>query len=130
MNALPALLKEVVESAVRRRVVEPTDVVEDPGRAIDAEPALAGTHRQPQEPPDVIEARRPASLDRLFEAPARDQLALADDLVRLRERLSRGEPRTEPVGGAAFRSRQRLLGRPAPPPRAEVLADCVDRDLG
>ena len=47
-HALPALLQEAAQRRGRLGAVEPVDRVQDPGRAVDAEAALARAHAEPQ----------------------------------------------------------------------------------
>src|SRR3954470_12331455 len=76
----------------RLRAVEPLDGVHDPCRPIHAEPALAGAHTQPEAAADVVEVRRPAPMELLFEPPAADQLTLADQLVVFHRALAPAQP--------------------------------------
>src|SRR4029079_19644651 len=71
-----------------------------------------------------------AAGDRLGQMASRDQLALADDLLRVRHRLLGANPRAEPVEALLLGAGQRLIGRPARSIDAELLACGVDRMLG
>jgi hypothetical protein len=112
-------------------VVEVLELVEDAGRPVDAETALARTHPEPDPAADVVETGGAAAAgDRLGQMASRDQLALADDLLRVRHRLLGANPRAEPVEALLLGAGQRLLGRPARSIDAELLAGGVDRMLG
>src|SRR4051812_21825141 len=104
--------------------------MEDPGRAVDAEPALAGAHAEPQRPPHVVEIRRAAAAHRLLELAAPDQLALADQLLVEQCRLAPAQPRAERVELRVLVVRRAHgVGR-ARPLVAELLAHRVDDVLG
>src|SRR4051794_4806209 len=70
-DALPALLQEVAQGVVRLDRVEMLDAVQDPGRPVDAEPALAWPHPEAQRAADVVEVRRVPPAHRLLEPRAR-----------------------------------------------------------
>ena len=93
LNSLPALLEKGAQRVVGARVVEGAAPVQDRRRTVDAEAALAGSHRETEGPPKIIEAVRPAAVDRRLEPTARDELALADELFGARYGLSGGEAR-------------------------------------
>src|SRR5439155_3425958 len=114
------------QRARRRGAVEAADRVQDAGRAVDAEAALAGAHAEPQAAPDVVEVRAAVVAHRLFEALAADQLALADQLLLLHPRLAAAQARADPVVLAVLVAGQRLLGRAARPLDAELPAHRVD----
>src|SRR5579871_5965907 len=80
-RSLPSLLEEIEQRIVGLLGAEPVEPMQDPGRAVNAEAALAWPHGQAEQAPDVVEVGGGATLDRLFELPAGDQLALADQLV-------------------------------------------------
>ena len=95
-----------------------------------AEAALAGAHPEPHRPADVVQIRGAAPAHRLLQSLASDQLALADDLVRLRNGLTRAEARAEEVEPPVLRVRERLLGRPRRAIDAELFARGIHRHLG
>src|SRR5919108_1943731 len=99
VDAFPPFLEEPEQSGVCRPVVEALGRVHDAGGAVDAEPALAGAHPEPDRSADVVEARRATLRQRLLQPAAGDQLALADDLFRARHRLAGAKTRAEPVEG-------------------------------
>src|SRR5919109_4960567 len=110
-----------------RRVTPPAaQCVHDPRRAVHAEATLTRTHPEPQDAAEVAEVVGPSAAHRLLELPARDQLALADELVVEQLLLAPGEPLAQHVVRAVLRSRQALRRRGARPLVAEVAADRVD----
>jgi hypothetical protein len=115
VHALPALLQEGEQRRIRGGGVEPLDGMENPGRPVDAEAALARAHSQPERAADVVEVRRASPLHRILEPLPRDQLALADDLLRLWNGLARAKPRAELVEAAVLGVRQRFLVRATGP---------------
>ncbi len=129
-DPLPPLLEEVQECVVGLLGGEPVEPVEDPGGAVDAEPALARPHTQAQQPADVVEVGGGAALHRLLELPARHHLAFADQLLVGEVLLLSAQPFAEVVGLALLRAGQKLgLGR-ARTLVAEVLGDRGHRLLG
>src|ERR671935_973539 len=96
-HALPALLQEPEQRAVGLLGGQPVEAVEDPGRPVDAEAALARPHAEAQHTADVVEVARLAPAHRLLELAARNQLALADELVVAQVLLLALEPLAEPV---------------------------------
>ena len=129
-RALPALLQEVQQRAVGLLAGHPVQAVQDPGRAVDAEAALARAHAQAQLAADVVEVVRAAAAHGLLEPAARDHLALADELVLAQPFLLAGQPVAELVGLAVLGAGQRLGGGRAGARLAELAADRVDRVLG
>ena len=111
-HALPALLEEAAQRSRGPLTVEAADGVQDPGRAVDAEPALARAHPEPQAAPDVVEVERPAPAHRLLE-PARAR--------RARTRRSAARPGASPRA-AADASRGGNGGRPRCPAGAPCRA--------
>src|SRR6185436_10916260 len=109
LDALPPLLEKVQQRRVRGFVVEVLELMEDAGRPVDTETALARTHPEPDPAADVVETGRAAAAgDRLGQMASRDQLALADDLLRVRHRLLGANPRAEPVEVLLLGAWQRL----------------------
>jgi hypothetical protein len=106
--------------------VELLDAVQDPGRAVDAEAALARAHAEAQAAADVVEVRRRAPRIVVLEPRARDQLALADELVVEQVRLL-ARSRAPIVYGSASSEpgRTTSCGR-ARPVVAELRAHRVD----
>src|SRR5438876_7922554 len=97
LDAFPPFLEKVQQCGVRGLVVEVLELVEDAGRPVDAEAALARAHREPDLAADVVETGGAAMSERLRQMASRDQLALADDLLRVRHRLLGANPRAEPI---------------------------------
>ena len=126
--ALPALLQEIAQRARRLAAVEPVDAVQDPGRAVDAEAALARAHAQPQLAADVVEVRRGAlghaSSRRRRPISSHSQMSCSSCSVSSRRR-SRGRACTAPPGGCPAER----LGRAAGPLVAELPAHRVDQVL-
>src|SRR3954471_22460960 len=79
-HTLPPLLHEPHQRAGRLFAVEVADAVEEPGGPVDAEPALARAHPQPELAAYVVEVGAAATPHLLLQAPAADQLALTDQL--------------------------------------------------
>ena len=103
--------------------------MQDAGGAIDAEPTLTRPHRQSQQTANVVEARGVALLDRVLEASPGDQLALADDLLGLRDGLARGQPVADLVQRVTLGTRERHLSCRAGAGPAELLTSGVDSSL-
>ncbi len=85
--------------------------VEDAGRAVRAEPALARAHAEPQRAAHVVQVHAGPAAAASSIAPARHQLALADDL-RLAELALPRRP-----GGRRATDGRPLRSRAAPRPR-------------
>src|SRR5919109_5669669 len=135
--ALPAFLEEREQGVVRLLGAHPIPTrggpgggtpqcVHDPRRAVHAEATLTRTHPEPQDAAKVAEVVGPPAAHRLLELPARDQLALADELVVEQLLLAPGEPLAQHVVRAVLRSRQALGGRGGPPLPAPGAADHTD----
>src|SRR5262249_57894829 len=110
--ALPPLLDEREQRGVGLVCLEPAGPVHDPGRPVDAEPALAGPHAEPEDAADVVEVDRVATGEGLLEPAPLDELALADQLVVVERLLPARQPRAEPVVAVGALAGQLLLGRP------------------
>src|SRR5205807_1160192 len=80
-GTLPALLQEVEQGMIGLLDAETVEPVQDAGRAVHAEPALARPHPEPHQSANVIEIGRRAAAHRVLELRARDHLALADQLL-------------------------------------------------
>ena len=122
---LPALLEEGDQRFVGLLGGHAVEAVEQAGGAVGAEAALAGPHAQAQDAPDVVEVGCPPPLHRRLELAARNQLALADQLVVQQRRLAPGQALGEVVVLASLRARQRSAGRGAGALLAELPADSV-----
>src|SRR5215210_4873575 len=125
-DALPALLEEVAQRRVRLEGVDLLDAVEDAGGPVDAEPALARAHAEAQAAADVVEVRRLAPAHGLLQARARDELALADELVVEQVALLGRQALAEVVRLAVLRAWQDDLVRAARALLAELRAHRVD----
>ena len=123
-------MQEREESSVGGTVVEPLDGVEDAGGSVAAEAALARAHAKPERAAEVVEVRCVPPLHRLFEPVPGDQLAFADELLGLRNRLARVKPRAERVEVPVLGVGQRLLVRPAGTLDPELSAGGVHGHLG
>src|SRR4029077_2172966 len=80
LHAFPSLLEKVEQRGVRGSTVEVLERVEDAGRPVDAEAALARAHPKSNRPADVVETTVVPVRDPGQQPLARYQLALADDL--------------------------------------------------
>src|SRR4051795_11251808 len=105
-DTLPALLEEVVQRLGRLFAVELLDRVHDARRPVDAEAALARAHAEAEGAADVVEVGRAASHELLFEPPATDQLAFADELVVGHRALAPAQPRADLVVRAVVAARR------------------------
>src|SRR5439155_16705078 len=130
LDALPPFLEKFDEGRVRGSVIEAVEGVKNPGGPVDTETALARSHPKPDRPADVVEAGRAAPSDRRRQLLARDQLALADDLLRSGNRLLGANSRAQPVKAVVLGARKRLLGGRARALDPELLAGGVDHMLG
>src|SRR5438552_10732168 len=82
-HALPSLTQKAQQHAVRLRAVDAVEAMKYPGGPVDAEAALARAHAQPQLPPHIVEVEAATPACGVLEARARDQFALAYQLVIL-----------------------------------------------
>ena len=78
---LPPFLEEVDQRFVRLLAGEAIEAMQDPRGAVDAESTLAWSHREAQQAADVVKVGGGAAPDRLLELPARDELAVTDQLL-------------------------------------------------
>src|SRR5262249_16925274 len=129
-HALPAFLEEVQQRPVGLLDAHAVEPVQDPGGAVDAEPALAGPHPEAQQPADVVEVHRAGAPPRLLQLAARPHLALADELLVAQVLLLALEALADAVVAAALGAGERLRRRRARTVDAELAADRVDGLLG
>ena len=114
------------------RAVEPLDAVQDPGRAVDAEAALARAHAEPQRcggcrRGSSCRARRIVSSSLLRPISSHSQISCSSCSVASRA----AQPRAERVELAVLVARAGCLGAVrARPLVAELLAHRVDEVLG